>query len=412
MLTADLVNGRVRKGELRLGYIDADSEDALGLAASMIGIFESAVGKTQRELDESLRDLLGTGTAFLLHRGLAKLLRDRCELETVAPVDPEALRAATFAAAASEYRDGDPIRFDREAVRDRVCSELELAVDGFDAALYADLKDEQVVTKFKKCDAPWLLRRYNVALAQAAVLRADSLVIRIRESSAARLRAFFHRVKFCRLLFDIERDDEDAYVLRLDGPMSVFKSSQKYGVQLAMFLPALLHLEGFRLESTVRHGPKRREVAFSLEKSEGLEPVDRLRGQWRPEEVDWLAERFAKLGSDWTMSEEARVLDLGRQGVVIADATFMHEPTGFEVGLELLGYWRRGSVATRLQLLREHAPIALIVAASKELRLADDELTELGDDVVVFRATPVARDVLAALERVRQSRKPDGNTIS
>ena len=96
--------------------------------------------------------------------------------------------------------------------------------------------------------------------------------------------------KLRRLLHDVRTLDDGGYEMRLDGPLSLFKSSQKYGVQMAQFLPTLLHLERFELEATVLHGPKRREVDFRLDSSRGFLPIRPLRGQWRPEEIDWLEE--------------------------------------------------------------------------------------------------------------------------
>ncbi|MDP6053614.1 MAG: DUF790 family protein, partial [Candidatus Latescibacteria bacterium] len=68
MLTGDLVRVRFRKGVIQLPYIVPEEEDLLGLAKTLIGIFERHVGLTRYELDEELKDFLGTGADFLVHR--------------------------------------------------------------------------------------------------------------------------------------------------------------------------------------------------------------------------------------------------------------------------------------------------------------------------------------------------------
>ena len=51
MLTGDLVRVRFRKGVIQLPYIVPEEEDLLGLAKTLIGIFERHVGLTRYELD-------------------------------------------------------------------------------------------------------------------------------------------------------------------------------------------------------------------------------------------------------------------------------------------------------------------------------------------------------------------------
>lgn len=400
MLTADLVRARLRKGVLTPEYVSPLDAELVGLAQRLIEIFARNVGRTQRNLNADLKDFLGTGTTFLLHRGLAKLLRDRCEFATVAAIEPEELRRSTFLAAAAAYCDGDGFHFDRDAVCAGVCTEHGIDADTFEQGLYADLKDEQQLVDFKNCDPDWLLDRYNVALAQAALLRATSMRVRVRHDDASRYRELFRWMKFCRLLYDVEVCEEGGYDITLDGPLAMFKASSRYGVQMAQFLPVLLHFDEFALEATVLHGPKRREVKFELEATRGLRPISRLRGQWRPEEVDWLVDRFRKLDCDWSISESSEVVDLGEQGILIADHVFTHEPSATRVYLEILGYWRRGSLATRLEVLRAHGPANMILAVSKELHVDDEDIEDLPGEVVVFRVTPIARDILAALERI------------
>ena len=56
-------------------------------------------------------------------------------------------------------------------------------------------------------------------------------------------------VKFYRLLCEVETVAEGVYKLRLDGPLSLFLSTQKYGLQLALFLPAILLCKDFDLQA-------------------------------------------------------------------------------------------------------------------------------------------------------------------
>ena len=406
MLTSDLLQVKVSKKGITPKYIEPDNAETLALAATLIGIFESSLGRPRRELHQGLEAYLGTGTAFLLHRGLSKLLEDRCEFETQAELEPAILRRHVFEAAAEAYREESAGRLDRLAVLERVAASLEgqlSTVENIERSLWADLKEEQILAQFKRCSPEWLVDRYNVALAQAVLLRAVRLKIHIAGETPQRYREIFRSLKFHRLLYRVEERSAEGCRLVLDGPLSLFKSSNRYGLQMASFLPALLHASGWELEAEVLWGKKRVSKRFQLSSQDGLRSHTVSKGQWRPDEIEWFEGQFAKLGSEWRLSTEAEVVDLGKQGVLIPDYSFRWGDTDLVAHLEILGFWRRGAVQSRLKVLRELGPAHLILAISKELRVDDEDIEGLASEVYVFRTTPIAREVLERLEAIRES---------
>lgn len=411
MLTADLVEVSVKKGEVVPRWVDAGDADRLALAARLVESFEAARGRPRGELEAELRELTGTGTAFRFHRALAKLLTDRCTFETAAAAEPPAVREAVFAAAAAAWRsdageteDAErrrPFHFDRHAVVAAAGESLGIAAADAEAALYADLKSEQVLTGWEPCEPAWLLNRYNVALAQGVLLRATALTLDVAGQDPRRYRALFRKIKFFQLLHRVEGDAKRGYTIRLDGPLSLFGASQRYGLQMASFLPTLLHFDRWRLTAEVLWGPRRVQRAFKLDAAAPLAPIGRLAGQWQPDEVAWLPDRIAALDSAWEVSAGGELVDLGGQGVLVPDLAFRRRDTGERAYLEVLGYWNRGSVARRLELLRRHGPPNLVLAVSKSLAAGEeDELGEVPGEVYVYRSTPSARRIVAALNRI------------
>ena len=397
MLTADLVKVSLQRNEVRPAYIRTDAQESLMLSESLIEIFKSHVGEPRFELDNELEEFLGTGTAFILHRGLAKLLLDRCEFESESALEPYELRCATFEAAAAAYRREESIKFDRSAVIEPLLERLELDREHFEQNLYADLKNEQTLKNFKHCTSDWLLKRYNVALTQAILLRATELRIRIENQSTARYRELFRMMKFFQLLFTVEGTMDDGYEIRLDGPYSLFKSSQRYGLQMANFLPALLHCDQWELEATVLWGKQRKERKFHLSTEAGLTSHTRMAGQWQPAEMSWLMEQFPKLESEWEVSEGGAVTDLGGQGVFLPDYVFTHRQTRQQVWMEIFGFWRRGGVGARLELLQEHGVSNVILALSRDLYTDEEALADFPGEVYIFRSAPNAKEVLEVL---------------
>ncbi len=402
MLTSDLILARLYRGEVKPRYVDARDAELLQLAEQLIAIFASHLGRRRDDLDRELKDLLGSGTDFLLHRALAKLLLDRCQLATASDVEPEVLRQNLFTAAAEHYRrplaEGEVFDFDRGAVVAAVAERLALTESQVEAGLYADLKGEQVLESWQACNAEWLLDRYNVALAQGVLLRASKLRLRLQEASPTRQRELFRRIKFFRLLHRVQGIGDNTWVIDLDGPLSVFKASGKYGIQMANFLPTLMHFENWSLEAQVAWGKKRRPAKFKLTSDAGLKAITSpLKGQWQPPELVWFPEQFEKLDSAWSVSNEADLVVVAGQSVVIPDFVFEHAD-GRRVSMEVLGFWRRGSLERRLDELRRGSSSQILLAVSKQLLTEDDDLSGLPVEVYVFRQTPIARKVLAHLE--------------
>jgi hypothetical protein len=59
------------------------------------------------------------------------------------------------------------------------------------------------------------------------------------------------------------------YTLQIDGPLSLHTATTKYGLQIALFLPSLLHITRYHLEAELRWGPKRQPARFVLSESNG-----------------------------------------------------------------------------------------------------------------------------------------------
>ena len=84
--------------------------------------------------------------------------------------------------------------------------------------------------------------------------------------------------------------------------------------------------------------------------------------------------------------------------VLVPDFVFTHAETGRRVFMEVFGFWRKGAVESRLELLSKHGPENLILALSSSLATGREGLDDLPGEVYVFRTHPIARKVLKVLE--------------
>jgi predicted nuclease of restriction endonuclease-like RecB superfamily len=400
MLTGNLVKVRHARNRILPAYIDPADAVWLESAERLRALYREHEGRTRGELAEEVRATFGHESAQLVYRGLAKLLEDRCEFETVSGHPPEQLREAVFAAAAAHRRASrqpsdalaPPTIFDRTQVLREVAEALKLAAEEVDRGLFADLKSEQRLVRFNDTSATRLLQRYNVALAQAVLLKSTKVHVRVRGVLPQRYRQLVRLVKFHRLVCEVGRTGPDAYALHLDGPLSLFTATQKYGLQLALFLPAVLLCQDFDLRAEVRWGAERKPKEFTLSSADRLVSHHQDSGMFAPPELAMFVELFQKKITDWEIREEPEVLPLG-DGFWVPDYRLVHRATGRSVLLEVLGFWRRASAERHLARLREHAREPFLLAVSDQLRVDDAELQGLPAGIHRFRQMPVPDEV-------------------
>src|SRR5437016_7506714 len=250
MLTADLAQSWQRGGRTGPRLIDASAAGHLSDAATLIKLFQSFEGRTRGELDEALAEYVGVGTDYRIQRGLIKLLLDRCAFETVAAKDPVEIRRALFRRAREHYPLLAHSPSGVELVAE-VARELECAPDDLRASLYADLPERQRLLTFERIAPRALLDLYNLAQAQALLYRCVQMQLWIEPQATDSYRELFGAIKAYRLLHTIKGSAAQGYEVRLDGPVSLFQRSQKYGVQMAVFLPALLLCTGWRMRAEI-----------------------------------------------------------------------------------------------------------------------------------------------------------------
>jgi predicted nuclease of restriction endonuclease-like RecB superfamily len=395
MLTGKLVRVRHHRNRLIPIYLHVDERDWREVAAHLLEVYRTLPGRSRGEAEDELRETVGDNPTQVVHQGLAKLLEDRCEFEVDSELAPDELREKVFLAAGAVRKSGTP--FDRAAVLQHVAAEQGITVEVVDRGLFADLKSEQRIVHFDDCTVDQLLHRYNVALAQAILLRATKVTIQIYGETAARYRQLFRAIKFHRLICEIEPAARDAYTLRLDGPLSLFSSTQKYGVQLANFLPTVLQCKRFDLTAIVRWGAQRKEKTLTLDDSQGLKSHTVDYGNYIPKDVEMFAESFRRSVSDWELSADADVVSLP-SGYWTPDFQLVHTPTGKIVRLEILGFWRRTDADKLYRRLSRELDGPFILAVSEQFNLDEAGDENWGSHIYRFKRTPLPAEIVKLAE--------------
>ncbi|MFO0751527.1 MAG: DUF790 family protein [Myxococcota bacterium] len=385
MLTADLVRAQVRKGLLLPRWIDPTQARLLDGAAALIALHQQHIGKQSGELDDAVLELTVAESDPLLWKGLVKLLSDRTTTETRAPIPPATLRAAVFREAGARWPIGPASRAE---VLAKVAAELGIDVEAIEVGLYADRPTEQWVTAFEAPEPAALLREYNLALAQAALFRASEVTVELPELEPKRARALFRELKFRRLLARIAPAKE-GWKLTLDGPLSLLRQTSRYGLQLALFLPALVRCPRWRLEAEVTLGGRGAGRPARLVLSEES-PLEAERGHhddgvWTSPEEEHFVRGMEALETPWKLERGAVLVDLDGRDVLLPDYVLRH-PDGREALLELVWSWRRAGFVKRLDLLAAHGPPNLVVAWAEKGGLDLAEGAAPGPDLAPSKA--------------------------
>ena len=399
MLTTDLVRVRRRGGRIearRLGR--AERERMLAAAEGYVAAAQAGVGRPRAAFEAACDDVPCEPTDYKLLQGLRKLVRDRCVFETRGDVDPPAVRRAVFARAAVVRRAlDDTARFERDGVIAAAAAECGLPARDVPDALFADLKEQQVLTRFDAIGGPALVAAYETAQHQAILLRAVRVVVTFDRPDPGGFRLFFRRLKFHRLLYVATRQPGGVCRIEIDGPFSLFRSVTAYGLQLALLLPALDACAcRWELDAEILWGPERQALQLHLEG----EPAGAAGGDARlPDEVARLRDRFSEMKTAWNVQVAHELLDVPGFGLCVPDLVFTHADTGHRVHFEALGYWSREAVWRRVELVEAGLPQPIVFAVSRRLRVSEEVLDEkLPGQLYVYAGAISARAIEERLE--------------
>jgi hypothetical protein len=392
MLTSDLALSWRRGDKINPRYISTSDAKYLQTADDLIAIFREHRGERRAELDRETDEYVGAGTDYKILRGMIKLLTDRCLFDTATDHHPAEIRRALFLKARAHHPVDESAR---EQLINEVAAEMGCAPERVTEWLYADLAANQRIVSFEEMSAQELIDRYNLAQAQALLYRCTEIDLRVEPQEQAEYRRLFDAIKNYRLIHLIRGSDRTGYEIKLSGPVSIFHRSQKYGIQMAVFLPALIACRGWKMKAEIDL-KERGSAFFELDSRQ-----TRLRSDYWIETVEAspVAEKFAArwTDSEWRLERCGEVIDLGG-GSFIPD--FVLHRSEEKVYVEILGFWTPRYLSERLKEFERGGMKNFLLAVSDELRGSREAPLNLPLNVVAFKSALDPREVKVAMERI------------
>jgi predicted nuclease of restriction endonuclease-like RecB superfamily len=401
MLTRDLLRFKVDGGRI-IPRLLKPTPGNVDLAERLVAFWRAGLGARRGELEEQLTPLLHQSRALLVARGLSRLVEDECAF--TAPASCAEARTQALVASARLLRAPAATAEEHRAA----CAQaLALAPDALAAGLYADLPDSEVLESAPEIAPRALIERYNLALCQGLLLGARSLSVEVDDADTGLRRRLLKALRFRRLLAEVA---QRGATLRLEvsGPASVLDQSTRYGLQLALFLPALACARSWRAQAeiaaTSRAGGKQRGM-LELSQELGLVGDSAFLGHV-PEELTGLDAALRERFPAWRI-DEPQLLPLPTGELVVPDLQVVVD--GRTIAIELFHRWHATALARRLEQIQRGLLPRFIVGVDRALAkttacaplVAGEAFAKHG---FLFTEIPTPRAIGEAVERTIEPR--------
>ena len=377
MLTKDLLKFKKQKEKIIPQLIDIEKVEHLEFATVLVEFFQGSLGKTRKEIELECQSLV---EAFPLDKivalGLKKLCFDSLTFESELTCEATEFRRKIFQISAhtprttiSQYQTDVWQKFSEQNTSQFYTQEQ------LQQFLYSDLPDCHRATEFKSISPLGLLQKYNVALVQGLIFSSRQLTLTVPFASEhrAHVRQLMRHLKFFQLVCTIRKTENSMEIL-IDGPLSLFTSVQKYGLQLSSFFPAVLFLPQWKLTANIELGKlPRQQGTIQLSEKQGLVSHYKNYSAYLPEEFQLFHKAFTSIERNpYLLKEKCDEILFDGDSYFFPDFEFL-SPCGKPVYCELFHPWHGAALKHRLFSLDKSSPGFIIILGVSKILLKDPE---------------------------------------
>ena len=414
MLTKELLCFRTSKGEIIPKLINPEAKNNIVIAEELLAVFLNSIGDVREKLEEATKQILERYKGrIIVARGLEKLLFDRTEFDTESRDDLIKLREQVFSHSSSLLKGGMgsysrifESKSDANLIsyQNEISNSIGLPLENLIKNLYGDLPPFQKVLRFRKMTSAKLLHRYNCAQVQGLLLRCERITVYVENSDISKLRQIIKYLRFNKLLGKISHFKEkyETLILEIDGPLSMFLNTQKYGFNLAKFFPAILLQSNWKLNADVRI-KKNKIHTFNLDQSCGIISHYKQFLAYVPEEIELLSKKLTEKMPDWEFAHSSDYLHLGGESLCFPDYSFEH-CSGRKVHIELFHQWHCNPLSKRLKQVEKINHVPLIIGIDRSLLKNKELLDQINSSMYfskfgfLFRDAPSVSKISSLLE--------------
>lgn len=430
MLPLELLRTRTSGGKITPLFCEVGSGGSggdYGLADKLITHFANAqkTGESKGSLLEKTA-LLESEHDYKLVRGLSALLERRSVFgsspSTVA--SPVTVRRRLFeessarGLALSDSQRQDIIRL--------IASQMRLLPGQVEATMWSDRDDNLATTRFDSVSPKDLILWYNLSLAQTLLFRCTGLEFHVK--GGLYWKQALRSVKRYGLMYHLEHSPDDSIKCVLEGALSLFKMTDRYGTAMAKALPSIVSAPEWEISGSIVRktgdGQKIYQFELSSKTAAGLfhsasGAACQNSGGGAGNDDDHVydsaveaqfAKTFRQYFGDggrlgWKISREPDPLIADGKAMI---PDFLFERFGRKVYLEIVGFWTKEYLERKAQKLRALLPgtgnadstgIDLLVAVNSELACSQMG-TISSDRVFTFKKNVPIKPILEHLKKI------------
>ena len=433
MLPSELLRTRISRGKITPLFCTANFGNGTDyeLANKLIAFFTNAQKDKQCKGDLLQKiGLLESDHDYKLVRGLFALLERRSvfgRLNTSSSVaTPILIRQKLFEESSKQGLALSDSQ--RRAIIQHIANQMHISSDDAQTIMWSDKDDNLVLARFDTINPKDLILWYNLSLFQTLLFKCTRLEFYVK--GGIYWKQVLRNVKRHGLMYNLEyhsggNHDDDSIKCVLEGPLSLFKMTDRYGTSMAKLLPSIVGTPTWKISGSIIKNTDDGQKIYSFELSSDdtreflrttidtayQNNADTGNGDdyvYDSSTEAAFAKRFHqhfdqndKFG--WKISREPDPLIADGKAMI---PDFLFERFGRKVYLEIVGFWTKEYLerkAAKLKVLFDNAKkrndksVDLLVAVNSDLSCSQIEAISK-DRVFTFKKDVSIKPILEHLK--------------
>ena len=430
MLPLDLLRTKINRGKIEPVFTQPKNKNDSNyqLATKLLEHF-SITHKTKDPKKELIKKTnhLESQYDYKLVRGLVVLLERKSVFESkFSKTNPVTARKKLFEESAK--RGLALSENQRTEIVQSIAQQSHISVQEMESAMWSDQEENQTLVKFEEMSPEKLLYWYNLSLTQTLLFRCTSMEFYVK--GGLYWKHVLRNVKRFGLMYNLQKQDaKDSITCILDGPLSLFKMTDRYGTSMAKLLPDIIKAPSWSISGSIvkknEEGQKLYQFSMSeKDTAEIIHPTAHTSHQTsNSEKLHSLTENTSDFDSsleenfeksflqhfdkkdDWKISREPDPLIADGKAMI---ADFLFERYGRKVYFEIVGFWTKEYMQRKTEKIKsifekndqgEEQKVDLIIGVNEDL--ACSQLVKISEDhVFTFKKQVSIKPILSHLRKI------------
>ncbi len=426
MLSSELLRTKISRGRITPLFctVDFGNSTDYELANKLIVFFTNA--QKNRQCKGDLLQKIGTLESeydYKLVRGFFALLERRSifgRLNTSSSnATPMLIRQKLFEESSKQGLALSDSQ--RQDIIQKIAHQMHISSGNTETIMWSDKDENLILTQFDVINPKDLILWYNLSLFQTLLFKCTKLEFYVKDGLY--WKQVLRNVKKYGLMYNLEyhaednSNEEDSIKCVLEGPLSLFKMTDRYGTSMAKLLPSIVGTPTWKINGSIvkRTDDGQKIYSFELSNESTKEFLRSVIDSSYQNDDDYVydssteaafAKRFHqhfdqndKFG--WKISREPDPLIADGKAMI---PDFLFERFGRKVYFEIVGFWTREYLERKTAKLKvlfdsNNKNVDLLVAVNSELACSQME-TISKDRIFTFHKDVSIKPILEHLKKI------------